>query len=54
VIGRGDFMEIEHIHELLENMETGMMLKLNQHISTSLRKKGIKLREFRWHEVEAS
>ena len=51
---RGDFMEIENIHEMLETMETGMMLKLNLNISTSLRKKGVKLREYRWHEVEAS
>jgi len=43
--------ELEELHELLE---TQSLLRLNQHISISLRKKGIKLREFRWNEVQAS
>ncbi|MDA1197371.1 MAG: hypothetical protein O2779_05425 [Nanoarchaeota archaeon] len=46
--------EIDELLELQELLETQRLLLLNQHISTSLRKKGIKLREYRWNEVQAS
>ena len=47
-------MGIEELEELHELLETQSLLRLNRHISTSLRKKGIKLRAFRWNEVQAS
>tara|TARA_Y100000310_G_C20115975_1_gene549289 strand:- start:286 stop:432 length:147 start_codon:yes stop_codon:yes gene_type:complete len=47
-------MELEDLEELHELLEAQSLLRLNQDISTSLRKKGIKLRAFRWNEVQAS
>jgi len=47
-------MSIEEIEELAYLMESENLLELNQEISTHLKKRGIKLREFKWNELEAS
>ena len=47
-------MNLEEIEEMAYLMESENMLKLNKEISTHLRKRGIKLREFKWNELEAS
>lgn len=35
-------------------LDIEQLIALNQQVSHSLRKKGIKLREFKWNEVQAS
>ncbi len=47
-------MSIEEIEELAYLMESENLLELNKEISTHLKKRGIKLREFKWNELEAS
>ncbi|MBI2576311.1 hypothetical protein HYV84_03785 [Candidatus Woesearchaeota archaeon] len=47
-------MELEKFPSLAEFMEADLMGRVNQQVCPSLRKKGIKLREFKWHEVQAS
>ena len=47
-------MNIEELEELACLMETECMAKLNMEISMHLKKRGIKLREFKWNELEAS
>ncbi len=47
-------MNTEEMEELAYLLESENLLQLNKEISTHLRKRGIKLREFRWNELEAS
>jgi len=47
-------MNVEELEELAYLMEAEGMAELNKEISTHLRKRGIKLREFKWNELEAS
>lgn len=47
-------MNIEELEELAYLLESENLLKLNKEISMHLRKRGIKLREFKWNELEAS
>lgn len=47
-------MNPEELEELNYLLESEGMAKLNQQISMHLRKRGIKLREFKWNELEAS
>jgi len=47
-------MNPEELEELAYLMESENLLQVNQKISIHLRKKGIKLREFKWNELEAS
>jgi hypothetical protein len=47
-------MNINELEELAYMIESKNLLELNKEISMHLRKRGIKLREFKWHEVEAS
>ncbi len=47
-------MSIEELEELAYLMESENLLELNKEISTHLRRRGIKLREFKWKELEAS
>ncbi len=47
-------MNIEELEELAYLMESENLMELNKEISTHLRKRGIKLREFKWKELEAS
>ncbi len=47
-------MNMEELEELAYLMESENLMELNKEISVQLRKRGIKLREFRWRELEAS
>jgi len=47
-------MNLEELEELAYLMESENLLQLNKEISTHLKKRGIKLREFKWNELEAS
>lgn len=47
-------MSVEDLEEMAYLMESENLLELNREISTHLRKRGIKLREFKWKELEAS
>jgi len=47
-------MNIEELEELAYLLESENMLQLNKKVSVHLRKRGIKLREFKWNELEAS
>ena len=47
-------MNIRELEELASLIESESMMKLNKEITTHLRKRGIKLREFKWYECEAS
>ena len=47
-------MNFEELEELAYLLEEGDMLKRNREIITHLRKRGVKLREFRCNELEAS
>jgi len=47
-------MSIEEMEELAYLMESENLMELNKEISLQLRKRGIKLREFKWREFEAS
>ena len=47
-------MNVEELEELAYLMESENMQELNKEITTHLRKRGIKLREFKWNELEAS
>ena len=47
-------MNIEELEELAYLVESENLMELNKEISTHLRKRGIKLREFKWKELEAS
>ena len=47
-------MSIEEIEELASLLEEENMLELNKEITVQLKKRGIKLREFKWNELEAS
>jgi len=47
-------MNLNELKELANLIEEENMLKLNREVITQLRKRGIKLREFRWNELEAS
>ena len=47
-------MNREELEELAYLMESENLLQVNKEISLHLRKKGIKLREFKWNELEAS
>jgi len=47
-------MNIEEVEELAYLLESENIQELNQEITTHLRKRGIKLREFKWNELEAS
>lgn len=47
-------MKIEELEELAYLLESKNLLELNKEISTHLRKRGVKLREFKWNELEAS
>ena len=42
------------MEEMAYMMETEGILRLNKDITTHLKKRGIKLREFKWNELEAS
>lgn len=53
-IRRKGKMNIEEVEELAYLMESESLLELNKEISSHLRKRGIKLREFKWKELEAS
>ncbi len=47
-------MNIEELEELAYLLESENMQELTKEITTHLRKRGVKLREFRWNELEAS
>lgn len=47
-------MKIEELEEMAYLLESENLLELNKEISMHLRKRGIKLREFKWNELEAS
>ena len=47
-------MKLEELEELAYLLESENLMELNKEISTHLRKRGIKLREFKWKELEAS
>jgi hypothetical protein len=47
-------MSTEELEELAYLMESENLMELNKEISLQLRKRGIKLREFKWRELEAS
>ena len=47
-------MKIEELEEMAYLVESDNILKINREVATHLRKKGIKLREFKWNELEAS
>ncbi|MBW2988928.1 hypothetical protein KY358_01280 [Candidatus Woesearchaeota archaeon] len=47
-------MNIKEIEEMAYLTESKGLLELNEEISMHLRKRGIKLREFRWNELTAS
>lgn len=47
-------MKLEEIEELKYLLETDSLLKLNKEVTLCLRKRGVKLREFKWNEFEAS
>ena len=51
---KGDTMDHEDLYAMEELLEAQHMLQVNRDVSMSLRKKGIKLREFKWHECQAS
>ncbi len=53
-IGRKRKMKLEELEELAYLLESENLMELNKEISTHLRKRGIKLREFKWKELEAS
>ncbi|MBI2140098.1 hypothetical protein HYU14_04180 [Candidatus Woesearchaeota archaeon] len=46
--------ELSGIEPLSLSHDYEQLMLLNQHVCHSLRKKGVKLREFKWHEVQAS
>ena len=47
-------MNLEELEEMARLLEEEGMLRLNKEIVMQLRKRGVKLREFRWNELEAS
>ncbi len=47
-------MNLEELEEVARLLEEEDMLRLNKEIVMQLRKRGVKLREFRWNELEAS
>ena len=47
-------MNLEELEEMACLLEEEGILKLNKEMVVQLRKRGVKLREFRWNEVEAS
>jgi len=47
-------MNIEELEEMAYLLESENLLELNKEITLHLRKRGIKLREFKWNEFEAS
>jgi|TARA_Y100000310_G_C20264571_1_gene615217 hypothetical protein len=47
-------MNIEELEEMAYLLESENLLELNKEITLHLRKRGIKLREFKWNELEAS
>ena len=47
-------MNIEELEEMAYLMESENILEINKEVTTHLRKRGIKLREFKWKELEAS
>lgn len=47
-------MRLEEAEEMAYLIESENLLELNKKISTHLRKRGIKIREFKWNELEAS
>ncbi|MBW2974644.1 hypothetical protein KY366_02905 [Candidatus Woesearchaeota archaeon] len=47
-------MNLEQMEELAYMAESENILQLNREISTHLRKRGIKIREFKWNELAAS
>lgn len=47
-------MNLEELEEIARLLDEEGMLRLNKEIITHLRKRGVKLREFRWNELEAS
>ena len=51
--GKGK-MRIEELEEMAYLLESENMMELNKEISAHLKKRGIKLREFKWNELEAS
>jgi hypothetical protein len=47
-------MSIEELEELAYMLDLEDILRINRQTALSLRKRGIKLREFKWDEFEAS
>ena len=47
-------MNIEELEELAYLTESENLMELNKEISLHLRKRGVKIREFKWKELEAS
>lgn len=47
-------MNLEELEEMTNLLEEESMLKLNKELVMQLRKRGVKLREFKWNELEAS
>ena len=47
-------MNLEELEEMTYLLKEEGILKLNKEMVVQLRKRGVKLREFRWNEVEAS
>ncbi len=47
-------MSIEELEELAYLTESENLMELNKEISLHLRKRGVKIREFKWRELEAS
>lgn len=47
-------MNLEELEELAYLLESENLVELNKKISTHLKKRGVKLREFKWNELEAS
>ena len=51
---RGGKMNLAELEEMASLLEEEDMLRLNKEIIVHLRKRGVKLREFKWNELEAS
>ena len=47
-------MNLEELEEMAGLLEEENMVRLNKEMILHLRKRGVKLREFRWNELEAS
>ncbi|HZX44134.1 MAG TPA: hypothetical protein VFF28_00470 [Candidatus Nanoarchaeia archaeon] len=47
-------MNIDEMEEMAYLLESDNLLELNRKISSHLRKRGIKIREYKWNELEAS